>query len=116
MTIALIQKYERFLSRFKDDLPQNPDAVKKYAAELREIEGGNERQLLRTLLLELYDGEVDSLKRDLLKSQMLGAAKATPTERAVLLRYLYRAVSLYVTQDNFAEFLDMLDGGAAIIL
>ncbi len=114
MTIALIQKYERFLSRFKDDLPQNPDAVKKYAAELREIEGGNERQLLRTLLLEFYDGEVDSLKRDLLKTQMLGAAKATPTERAVLLRYLYGVVSLYI--QDFAEFLDMLDGCAAVII
>ncbi len=114
--MALVQKYEKFLSRFKDDLPQNPDAVKKFAAELREIEGGNERQLLRTLLLELYEGEVDSLKRDLLKTQMLGAAKATSTERAVLLRYLYGVVSLYVTQDNFAEFLDMLDGCAAVII
>ncbi len=114
--MALVQKYESFLSRFRDKVSQNPDAVKEFAAELREIEGGHERQILRTLLLELYDGDVDSLKKDLLKSEMLGAAKATPTERAVLLRYLYGAVSLYVPPEDFAKFLDMLDGNCAAVV
>ncbi len=74
--MALVQKYESFLSRFRDKVSQNPDAVKEFAAELREIEGGHERQILRTLLLELYDGDVDSLKKDLLKSEIIFTLEA----------------------------------------
>ena len=71
------------------------------------MEKEREQSVIKALFLCLYAQDVQSLRRDLSKIEVLGTAQATPTQRAALLRCLYGVVSLYV--DDFEGILAKCD-------
>lgn len=112
--MALIPgNHERLLSEFKDEVCQNPGAdfaprIAALAKKFREQENKRFNGAFFLMLLNLYEGNIQSLKRDLLKTKLFGAAKATPAQRAELLRCVYRVMSLYI-QDDFARLIALCE-------
>lgn len=72
------------------------------------MEKEREQSVIKALFLCLYAQDAQSLKRDLSKLKVLGTAKATPSQRAALLRCLYGVVALYV-QDDFSGIVKMCE-------
>ena len=104
--------HERLLSDFKDEVCQNPDTdfvrIAAVADKFREQENKRFSGVFFGMLLELYERDIQSLTRDLLKIKLLGRAKATPSQRVDLLRCLYGAASFYI-QDGFSELIAMCE-------
>ena len=97
--------HERLLSEFKDEVCQNPDAdftprIAALVAEFREHECKRISGAFFMLLLKLYKSDIPTLKRDLLKIQLLTTAKAKPSQRAELLQFIYEIMSLYIDDFN----------------
>lgn len=107
LPIALIpSKHEMLLSKFKEEVCRDPDAdfaprIAALADKFREQETKRFNGAFFMLLLELYEGSIPSLKRDLLKIRLLGTAKATPSQRIAILQCVYGIISLYI-KDDFA--------------
>lgn len=105
--MALIPgNHERLLSQFKDEVCRNPEAdfalsIAALADKFREQETKRVNSAFFLLLLELYEGDIPSLKRDLLKVRLLGKAKAKLSQRVSILQCVYGIISLYV-EDDFA--------------
>ena len=98
-TIALTPgKIDILVEQIKEDVCRNSDAnLIPYVFEFREMEKDCERNLIHTLMLNLYAQDVQSLRRDLAKIEVLGTAQASsPSQRSALLRCLFGVVSLYI--------------------
>ena len=107
--IALIPgKIETLLGEFKEEVCRNPDAdLAPYAAEFRRMAKEQEKALIRTLMLNLYAQDTQSLMRDLAKLAALGTAQAPPShQRAAMLHAFMGVASLYF---DFSELLAMYD-------
>lgn len=105
--------HERLLSEFKDEVCRNPSAdfaprIAALATEFRRQEKEREMSVINTLFLNLYALDAHSLRRDLSKLVVFGAAKAKPSQRVSLLRCLYGAVGLYI-QDDFSQIVAMCE-------
>lgn len=105
--------HERLLSEFKDEVCRNPAAdfaprIAALADKFREQENKRFNGAFFLMLLNLYEADIHSLKRDLLKTKLLGAAKATPAQRTELLRCVYRVMSLYI-QDDFERLIALCE-------
>ena len=104
--------HERLLSEFKDEVCQNPDTdfvrIAAVADKFREQENKRFSGVFFGMLLELYERDIQSLTRDLLKIKLLGRAKATPSQRTELLRCLYGIMGLYI-QDVCAGIIAMCE-------
>ena len=97
------------LERFKAEVSKNPD-IAPYAAELRRMAKEREKDLIRTMILSLYVQDTRSLRRDLLKIEMLGTAQATsPSQRSALLRCLFGVVALYVDVSDLLVLCDQIE-------
>lgn len=121
-------QYERLLSVFKEEVCRNPDA--DFAPRIAELADQFSKQETKRfngaffrLLLELYEGNIPSLKRDLLKTQLLGQAKAPPSQRIAMLQCVYGIISLYIKDDfagiiaiceNIEDACRMEDGSSAL--
>lgn len=112
--MSLSQKiYEKILSDFKDEVLRDPDAdhtpsIKKFAAESAKWESARKKSVINMLLLGLYDGDTQSLRRDITKVIVLGTAKADPSQRGPLFRCLCEELSLH-TQEDFSDILARCD-------
>ena len=107
--IALIPgKIETLLGEFKEEVCRNPDAdLAPYAAELRKMAKKQEKALIRTLMLNLYAQDTQSLMRDIAKLAALGTAQAPPShQRAAMLHAFMEIAFLYF---DFSELLAMYD-------
>lgn len=115
-TLDEIVQIEQTLYDFKEEVCRNPDAdFSPYTQELmhryRIMEAACTERVINTLFLNLYEQDAPSLKRDLLKVQMLGTAKATLsqyTNRTALLQCLYGALFSYIGED-FSDIIAMCD-------
>ena len=113
--MALIpEQHERLLLKFKDEVCQNPSAdftpsIEALAAEFRELENKHFSGAFFMLLTEIYEKDVFSFKRDLLKIRLLGTeCKAKHSQRTELLRCLFGIMSLYI-QDVCAGIIAMCE-------
>ena len=106
--IALIPgKIETLLGEFKEEVCRNPDAdLAPYAAELRKMAKNREKTLIRTLMLNLYAMDTQSLMRDLAKLAALGTAQAPRSQRFAMLHAFMGVASLYF---DLSELLAMYD-------
>lgn len=106
--IALIPgKIETLLGEFKEEVCRNPDAdLAPYAAELRKMAKKQEKALVRTLMLNLYAQDTQSLMRDLAKLAALGTAQAPRSQRFSMLHAFMEIAFLYF---DFSELLAMYD-------
>lgn len=108
--MSLLQKiYQARLSELKKEICRNPDAdctpcLQKFAAEFAEREKKRGKRAIDTLLLNLYEGDVQSLERDITKIIVFGTEKAKPSQRAEVLRCICDAASLH-TNEDFATIL-----------
>lgn len=66
-----------------------------------------EKALIRTLMLNLYAQDTQSLMRDLAKLAVMGTAQVQPSQRAAMLHAFISVLSLYVA--DFKEILSMYD-------
>ena len=97
LPIALVSwRHERFLWEFQEEVSRNPggdfaSSIAVVADKFREQETKRVYSAFFTLFRELYEGDIPSLKKDLLKIQLLCTVKvkATPSQRIELLRCLY---------------------------
>ena len=107
-TLALIPgKIETLLGEFKEEVCQNPETdLAPYAAELRKMAKKQEKALIRTLMLNLYAQDTQSLMRDLAKLAVLGNAQAPRSQRFSMLHAFMEIASLYF---DFPELLAMYD-------
>ena len=84
------------VEKIREDVCRNPDAnLIPYVFEFREMEKDCERNLIHTLMLNLYSQDVCSLRRDLTKFVVLGTAQVQPSQRAALLHALIGVAYLY---------------------
>lgn len=103
--MSLLQKiYQARLSEFKEEIRRAPNAdftpyIQKLAAEFAEREKKRGKRAVDTLLLNLYEGDVQSLERDITKIIVFGTEKAEPSQRAGLLRCICEAASLRTKED-----------------
>lgn len=100
--------YETVLSSFREEVRRNPEddvtpSADELAAAFSVREKGRGRNVIITLLLNLYGQDIDSLKRDWGKAAFLynkeKPPKATSSQRTELLPYLYGALSGYLKED-----------------
>lgn len=106
-------KYILLLSKFKEDVCQDPNAdftssIKALASEFRRMENERQKSLLKVLLLNLYALDKNALRRDLAKVAAFGGAPAAPSQRLDLLRCLYDVISFFI-QDGFSDLIAMCD-------
>ncbi|MEY8319329.1 hypothetical protein AALB19_18805 [Oscillospiraceae bacterium 50-58] len=106
-------RYVLLLSKFKEDVCQDPDAdftssIKALASEFIRMGDESQKSLLETLLLSLYALDTDALRRDLAKLAVFGGAPAAPSQRLDLLRCLYNVMSFFI-QDGFSDLIAMCD-------
>ncbi len=112
--MSLRQKvYEGVLSNFKEEVRRNPDAdftpkIQELAARFLKQENEREQHLIHSLLLDLYEGDTQSLRKDITKVITLGTAKSVPSHRAELLRFLCEELSLH-TEEDFSDILALCD-------
>jgi len=112
-----LKMYEKLLTEFKEEVRCNPDAdftqeIQGLAAEFIKMEQERKQRIANSLLLGLYEGDTQSLKRDITKLIMLGPAKAVPSQRVELLRCICGILSLH-TKEDFSHILaecDRLEG------
>jgi len=138
--MALMHKvYEAELTELKKEICRNPDAdftprIKELAVEI--VKRGNERQknfkkqIVSTLLLDLYSGDGEALERDIMKRvigkllldlyggydrtlmtditkvMMLGTHKAECADIRKLFPCICDALSLH-TKEDFADTIEM---------
>ncbi len=138
--MALMHKvYEAELTELKKEICRNPDAdftprIKELAAEI--VKQGNKReknfkkQIVETLLLDLYSGDAEALERDIMKRavgklllglygeddrtlmtditkvMMLGTHKAERADIRKLFPCICDALSLR-TKEDFADTIEM---------
>lgn len=110
-TIALTPgKIDVLVEKIREDVCRNPDAnLIPYVFEFREMEKDCERNLIHTLMLNLYAQDVQSLRRDLAKIEVLGIAPAPPSQRAALLRCLYGVAFLYFDLSDLLALCDQVE-------
>lgn len=101
--------YEQILLEFKKEICRNSrpvvDIFEEYinnlAQEYSKMEYLCEERLIKTLFLNLYGEDTQSLKRVLTKALTNSTikVKAAPANRTVLLKTLYGALSSYIGED-----------------
>ena len=102
-----LEKLKRCWGEFKEEVCRNPDAdLAPYIAAFREVARERERSLIRTLMLNLYAQDAQSLRRDLTKFAVLGNAQAPRSQRVAMLHAFMGVASLYF---DFSELLAMYD-------
>lgn len=115
---SLQKEYEIILSKFKEEICREPEAdftpyIRELAAKLSVRTKERGRNVISTLLLNLYGQDTDSLAKDItllkIKFKMAGGpANAAPSQRAELLPYLCEALSPYIRED-FPDILKMCE-------
>lgn len=112
--MALIRNlYEADLILFKEEVRRNPDAdfmprIRELANEFQDWEDKRKKNAIRLMLLNLYEEDVQSLRRDITKVIVMGAEKAMPSQRGPLFCCLCDLLSLH-TKEDFADILAMCD-------
>ena len=113
--MSLLQKiYQARLLELKKEVCRDPDAdctpcLQKFAAEFAEREKKRGKRAIDTLVLNLYEGDLRSLERDITKIIVFGTEKAKPSQRAEVLRCICEAASLH-TNEDFANILAICQG------
>ena len=115
---------EEILSKFREEVCRNANAdvapyAQTLAAEFRTWNKAWEKEIIKTLFLNLYANDVQALRRDLCKLDppsvlckltAHGAAKAKFPQRALLLYCLYGVLPLYHRGD-FASIVKICSQG-----
>lgn len=112
--MSLLQKINkgRKLLALQGKIHRDPDAnftpaIHKIVAEFTEQEPmmKYEREesvktnVINKVVLGLYEGNTQLLRTDMIKVEIMGTEKATPAQRAALLRCICKALSLYTKED-----------------
>ena len=112
-------RHEKILTDLAEEIRRNPDAeftskIKTLATDFREMETASAKNVVKSLLLNLYglgSAKLDAkqLRRDIAKVSVFGGGKSpTSSERVALLRCLYDALSFFV-QGDFTEIIETCD-------
>lgn len=105
--------YKQILGELVSVVKKNPEAdttayEKKVCAEVAKWEDAKAVNVIETFFLNLYNHDVDALKRDVTKVAVVGGKDASPQERANLLRCLVGSIGLFL-QDDFSSIVAMCD-------
>lgn len=101
---------DQILPAFKEEISRNPDIdfVPLIVNEYRRMREACIERVMKTLFLNLYGQDAQSLKRDIAKATMFGANAGFPqrTDRADLLQCLYGALSSCIGE-GFSDIMEM---------
>jgi len=103
------------LTDLVEEIRRNPGGdftseIKALATDFREMATASAKNVVKSLLLNLYglgSAKLDAraLKRDLAKACVFGGKAPTSSERVALLRCLYDALA-FIVQGDFTEIID----------
>lgn len=95
-----------------DNIRKHPEDTEKYKREcgdkLRGFTSDQVKSAITTIFVNLYDGQIRSLKRDLGRCILSGGKDADPNERIELLRCLFGTLRLYF-KDDYSLLTDMCE-------
>ena len=108
------EKLEMILSEFKAELCRNLDAdfspyEQMLSDEYLMMRAACTESIIKTLLLNLYGGDTQSLIRDSTKAVLLGTKRINRTSRTDLLQCLYGALASYIGEDFSAILANVLE-------